>query len=90
MAVALTGTANGASARQVTFDINDAFTDEFLSEQCGVEVVFAIAGHVNATVHYNQDGLVVSETDRQPNTRITQPAGRSARRSHRSGADRAR
>ena len=71
MAVALTGTANGASARQVTFDISDAFTDEFLSEQCGVEVVFAIAGHVNATVHYNKDGSVVSETDRQPDTRIT-------------------
>ena len=56
---------------QVTFDINDSFTDEFLSDHCGFEVVFSISGHLNATVRYNDAGLVVSEIDRQPNTTIT-------------------
>ena len=67
----LTGIANATAPKLVTFYISDSFTDEFLSEQCGVEVVFTIAGHLKATVHYNKDGVVVSETDRQPSARIT-------------------
>jgi hypothetical protein len=58
-------------AQQVGFDISESFTDYFISEQCGVEVVVTISGHLKATVRYNQAGLVVSEIDRQPSSRIT-------------------
>ena len=71
LAFILSGTASAARTQQVTFDINDSFTDEFLSDHCGFEVVFSISGHLNATVRYNDAGLVVSEIDRQPNTTIT-------------------
>jgi hypothetical protein len=71
VAVTLTGVADATPPRQVTFDIADSFTDEFLSEQCGVEVVFSIAGHLKATARYNAEGVVVSETDRQPSSTIT-------------------
>ena len=68
---AMTGIASAARTQQVTFDINESFTDEFLSDQCGVEVIVTISGYVKATVRYNRAGLVVSETDRQPSSRIT-------------------
>ena len=68
---AMTAIASAARTQQVTLDISESFTDEFLSDQCGVEVVVTISGHLKATVRYNQAGLVVSETDRQPSSRIT-------------------
>ena len=71
LAIHVTGTANAARTQQVTFDINDSFTDEFLSEWCGFEVVFGISGRLNATVRYDSGGLAVSEIDRQPSTTIT-------------------
>ena len=71
LSFAVTGVASAARTQQVTFDISDSFTDEFLSDQCGVEVVVTTSGYVKATVRYNRAGLVVSETDRQPSSRIT-------------------
>jgi len=47
---AMTGIARTARTQQVTFDISESFTDEFLSDQCGVEVVVTISGYVRATV----------------------------------------
>jgi hypothetical protein len=71
LACTVTGTASAARTQQVTFDISESFTDEFLSDQCGVEVVVTISGRLKATVRYNEAGLVVSEIDRQPSSRIT-------------------
>jgi hypothetical protein len=68
---AVTGVASASRTQQVSFDISESCTDEFLSAPCGVEVVVTISGHLKATVRYNQAGLVVSETDRQPSSRIS-------------------
>jgi len=61
-ALVAAGTADAQPTRQV-IPISDTFTSDFLSEQCGFEVVISITGRVNVRLFYNDSGLVVRELD---------------------------
>jgi hypothetical protein len=61
----------GATARQVHITINDSFQDDFLTEQCGVDVFIDVVGDLQVTLVYNRSGLIVREIDRAGGGRIT-------------------
>ena len=62
-ALAMPAAAQARPPEQITIDISDTFTDPFLSDTCGTEVVFTITGNVKVTLSRNAAGLIVRETD---------------------------
>lgn len=61
-ALVAAGTANAQPTRHV-IPISDTFTSDFLSEQCGFEVVVSVTGTLNVRLFYNDSGLIVRELD---------------------------
>jgi hypothetical protein len=57
------GSGAAARSQQVTFPIDDTFTDEGASEACGFDVTVHIEGTVRVTLILDQDGNVVREID---------------------------
>jgi hypothetical protein len=48
------GVASGAAPTLERIDVDDTFADEFLSEECGVEVTTTVRGHI--TIRTFEDG----------------------------------
>jgi hypothetical protein len=62
-AALLMAAPSGATARQVHVTIDNHFQDEGLSEQCGFDVFVDVVADLQATLVYNQSGLIVREID---------------------------
>lgn len=62
---------SGATARQVHITLDDHFQDDFLTEQCGVDVFIDVVGDLQVTLVYNRSGLIVREIDRAGGGRVT-------------------
>ena len=69
--VGLAGPASAAPPDRVTVDIDEVFTDDFLTQACGTEVVVTITGTAEFTLWRNDAGLVERELDRFPGSFIT-------------------
>jgi hypothetical protein len=61
----------GATARQVHIAIDDHFQDDFLSEQCGVDVFIDVVADLDVTLVINREGLITREIDRAGGGTIT-------------------
>ena len=68
---AVTGVASAARTQQVTFDISESFTDEFLSDQCGVEVVVTYFGALEGHAALQPGGSRGERNRPEPSSRIT-------------------
>jgi hypothetical protein len=64
-ALVAAGPANAQTTRHVrhVIPISDTFTSDFLSDQCGFEVVISVTGTLNVRLFYNDSGLIVRELD---------------------------
>src|SRR4051812_3504852 len=64
-ALVAAGPASAQATRHVkhVIPISETFTNEFLSDQCGFDVVTSITGNVNVTLFYNDSGLIAREID---------------------------
>jgi hypothetical protein len=73
--VALAGATAATAQRAVHLndvgDLNASFTNDFLSEACGVEVTTTITGAADVTLIYNDAGLVIREIDTTPAATVT-------------------
>lgn len=67
----LVAAPTSATARQVHITIDDHFQDEFLSEECGVDVFIDVVADLQVTLVYNRSGLVVREIDHAGGGTIT-------------------
>src|SRR4051812_15079932 len=81
------GPATGAGPTFERIDVDDTFTDEFLSEECGVDVTTTVRGHVILRTFSGEEGLVQLNT---VNVAITATAGDRTFRFRNVGADNAR
>jgi hypothetical protein len=70
-ALVVPGIAQARPPERITIDISETFTDDFLSDHCGTEVVFTISGNVRVTLTRNAAGLIVRETDHAPGSKVT-------------------
>ena len=80
IAVLLLGAAAPASAadvQHVRIEIHDAFVDDFLTEECGTEVVVTVDASLNVTLRYSNSGLLVQEIDPAGGGTITTTATRT-------------
>jgi hypothetical protein len=71
LALFAVGPSNAARAEQIHIAIDDHFQSEFLSEQCGFDVVIDVVADLQVTLVYNSSGLVVQEIDRAGGGTIT-------------------
>jgi hypothetical protein len=64
-ALVVAGPASAQTTRHVryVFPLSETFTNEFLSDQCGFEVVTSLTGNVNVSLVYNDSGLIAREVD---------------------------
>ena len=78
------GPATGAGPTFERIDVDDAFADEFLSEECGVDVTTTVRGHVILRAFSGEEGLVQLNT---LNLALTATAGDRTFRFRDVGAD---
>jgi hypothetical protein len=56
------GAASGAAPTFERIDVDDTFADEFLSQECGVDVTTTVRGHVTLRTFSREKGLVQLNT----------------------------
>ena len=78
------GPATGAGPTVERIDVDDTFADEFLSEECGVDVTTTVRGNVTLRAFSREEGLVQLNT---LNLAITATAGDRTFRLRDVGAD---
>jgi hypothetical protein len=78
-ALAVPAAAQARPPERISIDISDTFTDPFLSDQCGTDVVFTITGNVTVTLTRNAAGLIVREADHSAGSKVTVSAPETGR-----------
>ena len=65
---------SAAQARHIRIEIHDSFTDDFLTDACGTQVVGAVEASLNVTLISNKAGLIVKEIDPSGGGKVTTSA----------------